>query len=108
VDAAEHSGAARPPDLDHLLAEDGPDELLDPRIVGVEPVRSDVEVEVSVVERAGEATDDRIPFDDRDGIAGRDQLVRDRQAGNAGADDDDGSRYRSVRNTLTAGFRNTG
>ena len=53
VELAEHPHAALARDLVRVLGQDLADEGLDPRVLGVEPVRPDVEVEVAVVPRSG-------------------------------------------------------
>ena len=86
VKTPEHPRAAPARDLDRLAAEDAADEAGDPPILGVEPVRADVEVEVAVVKRPGEAADDRVLLDHGDVKALSDELIRNGQAGHAGAD----------------------
>ncbi len=89
MEAPEHPRPALSRNLDGLFAQNAPDELGDARVLGVEPVRSYVEVEVAVVERPPEATDDPVAFDDGDRVAAAGELVADGEAGYAGAHDGD-------------------
>ena len=75
VEAAEHSHAALARNLQRLFAEYFRDEGGHPRILGVETVRSDVEVEVAVVPGAAESADGVVRLEDGDVVA------RARQAG---------------------------
>ncbi len=61
----------------------------DTRVLGVEPVRADVEMEIAVVERPAEAADDVVALDDGDLVAAARELISDGEPGDAGADDGD-------------------
>ena len=75
--------------LDRLFAQDLADECGDARVLGVEPVRADVEMEVAVVEGPAEPADDVVAFDDGDRVAAARELIADGEAGDAGPDDAD-------------------
>ena len=65
------------------------DERRHARVLRVEAVRADVEVEVAVVKRARQPADDGVLLDDGDVVALARELVADGEAGDAGADDGD-------------------
>jgi hypothetical protein len=82
----EHAGAALPRDLDRLFTQDRADESGHAGILGMEPVRSDVEMKIPVVEGSSEPADDPVAFDDRYRVASARELISDGETGYAGPD----------------------
>ena len=75
--------------LDRLFAQDRANERGHPRVLGMEPMRSDVEMKVPVVKGPAEPADDSVAFDDRDRVAAARELISDGETGHTGPDDAD-------------------
>ena len=84
---AEHARAALARDLDSLFTEDAADEVADAAILRVEPMRTDVEMKVAVVECPGEASHDWVLLDDGHLKALPNELICNREPGHTGSND---------------------
>ena len=88
MELAEHPGAAEPRNFDRFFLQDLPYERRHPRVLGMKPVRPDIEMKRPVVPGTSKAADKRIPLDDGDGAPLCNELVGNRQTRNPGTHDD--------------------
>ena len=108
MEAAEHADAALARNLNRVLAEHLRHEGGDARVLGMEPVRPDVEVEVTVVPRASQPADVVVGLEDGDVLAPSGQLMGEGQPGNAGTHDSDGRHRPVLCAWAAAGHRSRG